>query len=252
MGIIKETNSVVDLCKHAPLRCDTHFKHNIKAANEFFLNPNIQWVSLGSILENVRNGMNVGTNQYSMDETDILYISVSQIKEHGLITKNQNYLAETVSDEKGYFEILPNSILVTRSGTIGVAISSDHPSFNLEEKIYIASGFVITAEVKEGVSSKTIANYINLFSVQKYLTAMSAGACQKNISQPTICNLPIPEVLLQNNSDIDIFFQEYEKESMSIVCNIAKQEIKLAELKTNISHSISTAINNHYASVNNK
>jgi hypothetical protein len=39
-------------------------------------------------------------------------------------------------------------VLSTRSGTIGVALSTNHPSFNFDEYSYVASGFVITAKVK--------------------------------------------------------------------------------------------------------
>jgi len=87
MAIIVEKNSVEYLTSFSPIRCDTHFKHNMKLADRFFSNEEIVWVSLGSILDKVQNGMNVKTDFYSMEETDILYLSVSQIKEYGLIPK---------------------------------------------------------------------------------------------------------------------------------------------------------------------
>jgi len=186
MAIIVEKNSVEYLTTFSPIRCDTHFKHNIKLADRFFSNQKVIWVSLGSILDRTQNGMNIKTDFYSMEETDILYLSVSQIKEYGLIAKNQNYLIEEVKDLKNFFELEANMILVTRSGTIGVAISTNHPSFNFEEKTYVPSGFVITSKVHDGYNADIVSNYINLFDVQKYLTAMASGACQKNIAQPTI------------------------------------------------------------------
>ena len=231
MAITMENNSLADILKYRPMRCDTHFKHNIILASDFFSNPDIEWVSLGSILNNVRNGMNVNTEYYSMEETDYHYLSVSQIKEYGLSSKNQNFLTESVTELSSYFELGRNTILVTRSGTIGVAISTDHSSFEMEEKHYIASGFVITAELKDGFSSKSIANYINMFPVQRYLIAMSAGACQKNISQPVIANLPIPSVLLAPNNACEDIFSEYEDSSMKILATIALNESKLEQLK---------------------
>lgn len=246
MAIIVEKNSVEYLTSFSPVRCDTHFKHNIKLADNFFSNEEIVWVSLGSIIDKVQNGMNVKTEFYSMEETEILYLSVSQIKEYGLIDKNQNFLTEEVKDLNSFFELEENTVLTTRSGTIGVALSTNHPSFDFDEKTYVASGFVITSKIRIGYSSDVIANYINLFDVQKYLTAMASGACQKNIAQPTIKNLPIPEVLLTGETDFAELFNEYETESISILENIHSLENRLTELKSDISNSIKNRIVEFY------
>lgn len=242
MAIVFEKNSIDYLAGFSPIRCDTHFKHNIKLADKFFSNDKISWVSLGSVLDKVQNGMNIKTEFYSMDETDLMYLSVSQIKEYGLIEKNQNYLTEDVKDLDNFFELESDMILTTRSGTIGVALSTNHPSFNFEEKTYVASGFVIVSKVKEGFSANVIANYINLFDVQKYLTAMASGACQKNIAQPTIKNLPIPEILLKNKSEFENYFSEYETKSLQILQKVDELEKELTELKSDISSSVKNKI----------
>lgn len=246
MAIIIEENSIEYLSAFSPIRCDTHFKYNIKLADKFFSNEKINWVSLGSVLDKVQNGMNVTTDFYSMEETDIMYLSVSQIKEYGLIEKNQNYLTDEVKDLNVFFELEKNMVLTTRSGTIGVALSTNHPSFAFDDKTYVASGFVIVSTVKENFSANVIANYINLFDVQKYLTAMAAGACQKNIAQPTIKNLPIPEVLLTSKADFEGYFNEYETKSLELLKNIDSLENQLTELKSDISSSIKNKINEHY------
>lgn len=246
MAIIVEENSIEYLSAFSPIRCDTHFKYNIKLADKFFSNKKINWVSLGSVLDKVQNGMNVTTEYYSMEETDILYLSVSQIKEYGLIEKNQNYLTDEVKDLSVFYELDKNMVLTTRSGTIGVALSTNHPSFAFDEKTYVASGFVIVSTIKENFSANVIANYINLFDVQKYLTAMAAGACQKNIAQPTIKNLPIPEILLTSKDDFEGYFNEYETKSLELLKNIDGLENQLTELKSDISSSIKKKINEHY------
>lgn len=246
MAIIFEKNSIEYLAGFSPIRCDTHFKYNIKLAEKFFSNDKINWVSLGSVLDKVQNGMNVTTDYYSMEETDILYLSVSQIKEYGLIPKNQNYLSEEVKDLNSFSELESNTVITTRSGTIGVALSTNHPSFNFDEKTYVASGFVISSKIKDGFSANVIANYINLFDVQKYLTAMASGACQKNIAQPTIKNLPIPEILLTGKKEFEKCFNEYETESIKILSEINMFENKLSQLKSEISSSIKNKIEEYY------
>ena len=76
MGIIMEKNSLDYLTGFSPIRCDTHFKHNIKQADTFFSSPRITWFALGSILEEVRNGMNIKTDYYSMEKNQPI-LSVS-------------------------------------------------------------------------------------------------------------------------------------------------------------------------------
>ena len=77
MAIVKEKNSIEELTSFPPIRCDTHFKYNIKLAHDFFYNQNIKWVSLGEVIDKMQNGMNVKTEFYSMEKTDIHYLSVS-------------------------------------------------------------------------------------------------------------------------------------------------------------------------------
>ena len=188
--------------------------------------------------------MNIKTDYYSMEKTNIFYLSVSQIKEYGLIEKNQNYLTDEVRDLENYVELEPDMLLVTRSGTIGVALSTNHPSFNFDEYCYVASGFVITAKVQEGISADVVAGYINLVDVQKYLTAMAAGACQKNISQPVIKNLPVPDCLLNGAVEIEQSFTEYEDKSRKILESIDLLEKQLSELKSKVSDSVKSKIIN--------
>ena len=135
-------------------------------------------------------------------------------------------------------------LLITRSGTVGVALSTNHPSFNFDEYCYVASGFVITAKVKDGVSADVVAGYINLVDVQKYLTAMAAGACQKNISQPVIKNLPVPDCLLDGTLEIGQSFTEYEDKSQKILESIDLLEKQLSELKTEVSDAVKSKIIN--------
>ena len=247
MAITMERNSLHYLAGFSPIRCDTHFKHNMKLADSFFSNQRIDWVALGSALEGMRNGMNLNTSFYSMEPTDTLYISVSQVKEYGLTDKNQNYLTDEVKDLDNFAELEPDMILVTRSGTVGVALSTNHPSFDFDNLSYVASGFIVTAHVKTGLSADIIAGYINLLSVQRYLTAMAAGACQKNLAQPALLTLPVPEAVLRNPSEFAHRFETYKTASIDLLAAILQQESQLAQLKSTLSQEVESLIACLYA-----
>jgi len=238
MAIVYEQGDLSVLAQYPPVRCDTHFLHLIARTRAFFTQPGVTWVSLGSVLEDVRNGVNVGTDLYSMDPTDVLYISVSQIKEHGLVTKNQNYLIADVHQARGFFRVERDMLLVTRSGTVGVALSSNHPSFELDDYTYVPSGFVITGRVKPGISADTLASYINLSDVQTYLRAMAAGACQRNISQDTLNELPVPESLLDGSAELADVFARHELDAATVVRRIREDERQLRALKQTLSEEV--------------
>lgn len=112
----------------------------------------------------------------------------------------------------------------------------------MNDKHYIASVSVISAELKDNFSSVTIANYINMFPVQRYLVAMSANACQKNISQPVIANLPISLLLLEPRNHCESIFFEYEKSNNKILNTIAMNEDKLEKLKEVTSKKYQTSL----------
>tara|TARA_A100001015_G_scaffold315861_1_gene428718 strand:+ start:1116 stop:1862 length:747 start_codon:yes stop_codon:yes gene_type:complete len=248
MAIKFEKNSLKYISKFAPIRCDTHFKHHIKLSDQFFNNKNIEWVSLDTILVDMKNGMNLSTKFYSMDKTSYYYLSVSQIKEYGLIEKNQNYITEDVTNEKDYFELSENMILVTRSGTVGISLSTNHNSFDFKENSYIPSGFVITAKVNSAYSADNISAYINLSYVQNFLKAMSAGKSQKNISQPVLKNLLIPSVLLNNKENkLNRYFNKYNEESSKILKKINDCEKQLEEIKTDLSEDVKKEIEKLYS-----
>lgn len=78
-----------------------------------------------------------------------------------------------------------------------------------------------------------------MFPVQRYLVAMSTDACQKNISQPIIANLPIPLILLESRNYCESIFFEYEKNNSKILNTIAMNEDKLEKLKEVTSKKIS-------------
>ena len=226
MAISIVENSVGHLCKYTPMWCDTHFIRHIQQS-EPFLSIDAEWVELGSVLEDVSNGMNVGTEHYSMEQTDVLYISVSQIDRYGLSRKNQNFLSESVLSLKKCKKLAPNMIVITRSGSVGIALSTNHNSFEFDKFTYIPSGFVIVAKVKDGVSADVLADYLNLKAVQNYLFAMAAGACQKNISQEVVQHIPIPQKIISPTKDVKTHFEAHHKKVGNILSKIKSLESEL-------------------------
>lgn len=246
MAIVFEENTLAYVASFAPLRCDTYFKRHIKEADAFFGQKEIEWVSMGSLVEDVRNGLNVGTEYYSMDPTDCLYISVSQVKEYGLSEKNQNYLTDTVKDTKVFRELERDMLVITRSGTVGVALSTNNSSFDFDEFSYVPSGFVITARVSRKIDADVLASYINLRPVQTWLRAMAAGALQKNISQVVVNSLPVPQCLVEGDKTINGAFDTYRKRSGEIVSEMAGLEGSLGKLRDSTSKAVTERIESIY------
>jgi hypothetical protein len=67
---------------------------------------------------------------------------------------------------------------------------------------------------------------------------MAAGACQRNISQSTINNLPVPARLISGSVGLDEYFTVYERKSLEILAEISQREQALRELKEELSGKV--------------
>lgn len=241
MAIVIKSNSVHHICKYPPMRCDTHFIRHIQQSEPFF-SIDTEWVELGSVLGYVSNGMNVDTKYYSMEQTNILYVSVSQIDRYGLSRKNQNFLDDSILRLENCKPLRRNMVVITRSGSVGIALSTNHESFEFDKYTYVPSGFVIVAKVNSGVSANVIADYLNLTPVQSFLFAMAAGACQKNISQSIIQHLPIPKKIIDPDESMKSQLEEFHRKVNSVLLEIKSLESELDALEEKRSQFISSLL----------
>ncbi|AOQ23176.1 hypothetical protein MTAT_17060 [Moorella thermoacetica] len=221
-------NSLVNVSNYQSLRLDSFFFRNMAFAKDFF-DRNFRWTKLDYLIKDIYNGENLDTKWYAIDEdTSVVYLSVSQITEYGLENKNVHYLKDEIlslrvgKKKRKIRQIEKNSIIVTRSGTPGIAISSNHPSFDYNNYTYIPSGFVIVLNLREelGIRPELICFYFNLTPVRAYIVANSSGRCQRNISQEIIKNLPIPEELLEHQDEALRLYDEVEKKSIEFIDKI--------------------------------
>ena len=224
-GNLKVINNSMQLITLYPsFRLDTFFFENMYKAEDFF-NKDIKWTKLGYLIDRISNGENLATDWYSVEgDSKVMYLSVSQITEFGLEEKNNSFLREEILEEtfgrnqRNISLIEKNMIIVTRSGSPGIAISTNHPSFEYEEYDYVPSGFLIYFNLRDdlGLNPNVISYYLNLRPVRYYLIANSSGRCQRNISQEILMDLPVPEELLdaKKQSEILKFYELIERESI--------------------------------------
>lgn len=233
-------NSNHTLMKYPSFRADTYFYKNMKVAEEFF-NSKFRWTKLGYLIETISNGENLDTKWYAVDEdSNVMYLSVSQITEFGLEDKNTHYLINDVLDnefgksKRNVKQIAENMIIVTRSGSPGIAISSNHPTFDYDNYMYIPSGFLIYFSLRNslGISPEVITYYLNLRPVRYYLIANSSGRCQRNISQEILHNLPVPEEILDEDVQKKIIelYNDVESKSVKRINTIASIKNSLNKL----------------------
>ncbi len=119
-------------------------------------------------------------------------------------------------------------IIVTRSGTPGIALCTNHPSFDYDEYEYVPSGFLIYFNLLPNlnINPNIITYYMNLRPVRYYLIANSSGRCQRNISQEILMDLPIPEDIINTEKQIEILKLYGEIERKSVKANIVINKIK--------------------------
>ncbi|GEM_PF-5644361 len=227
-------NSMQIVAGYQSLRLDAFFYENMEKAEDFF-NRDIRWVKLGSLINEISNGENLSTEWYSVDgDSKVVYLSVSQVTEFGLEDKNTSYLKEEILEEtfgksqRKISLIGKEMIIVTRSGTPGIALCTNHPSFDYDEYEYVPSGFLIYFNLLPNlnINPNIITYYMNLRPVRYYLIANSSGRCQRNISQEILMDLPIPEDIINTEKQIEILKLYGEIERKSVKANIVINKIK--------------------------
>lgn len=233
-------NSTKEISNYQSFRIDTFFYENIIKTKDFFAND-FRWTKLGNFIDVISNGENLATEWYSVDgESNVVYLSVSQINQYGLEDKNISYLKEEILDydfgksKRKITTLREDTIIVTRSGTPGIVINTNNSGFNYEEYSYVPSGFLIYFTLKKElkIPVEVITYYLNLQPVKEYLIANSSGRCQRNLSQEVIKNVPIPEELLDKSFQEKIMklYNDMQCETINKQNEIKKIEVELDEL----------------------
>ncbi len=188
-----------DVASTAELRIDPHFFTLSDTVRDIFAGLD-HAVALRAPLVQVRNGLNLPENAYDLEAEDAeyRYASVGAISQFSLradrcvpLRAPDQYSYKTPLSEAG---VGSNDVLVTRSGTPGIAwpFAAEPP----EDATIIASGFIIRLTVIDCsvIDPVFIAAILNHPVWRVQTSAMATGKRQRNLSQEQLAQVLLPDV----------------------------------------------------------
>ena len=172
---------------------------------------------LGIYISAISNGQDVSKDSYTDTDTRILYLSVNQIA-GGLFGKlnlaDAQQLAIDLRDIK--LEVEPGDILITRSGTPGIAWLATREFLNEWEAV-VPSGYIQRLKLKSNsINPQFLVAYLNLYPVRMLTASYACGKDQYNLSQEYIRQIPIPVLSQESEQKLVRLTENFQKEMQVI------------------------------------
>lgn len=169
--------------------------------------------SLGTYVSSIRNGVDISKDKYTNADTGILYLSVQPIASGppGKLVLEEAEQLNLDLEGNTDIKVQPDEVLVTRSGTPGVAWYAEKKFLDKWDAV-IPSGYTQRLKFKEGsIDSRFLAGYLNLPPVRMLTTACACGKDQFNLSQDYLRQIPVPTLSEDRVDEFIELVTEYQK-----------------------------------------
>lgn len=146
---------------------------------------------LNHYVNSLRSGEYIKKDNYSLLETNYVYLKVGNFSKYEIDLKEITYLNNEAGENFKDKKIEENDLVITRSGTVGNISQFKIPE-ELKEKIFIPShhlAIIKTNNIEENIFLKHFMNYPFF---KDYFNAFSTGKVQKEITNWSVKRIPIP------------------------------------------------------------
>jgi type I restriction enzyme S subunit len=157
-------------------------------------------------LLSISNGKDIGKENYvAYNTSDLIYPTVNNFKNGIVDLSSVTFVNDSYLDE--FLRTLKtDDIIISRSGTVGLTFVWDEKNINQLFKRQITaipSGYLIVVTVnKEKLLPKFIEYYFTTDLMKQYFNVYGVGKSQKNIAQPEILSIPVPQISITDQQKI--------------------------------------------------
>ena len=210
--------NLAEIADYQNLRLDVSFLTYFKTK------PLITGNRFKNFILEIGNGKDISPDNYEdYDNSDIIYPSVNNFTKGVFRYKNLTF----ISEKYGLPKILEDDdIVITRSGTVGTTYVWNNDKINQffgRKIIAIPSGYLIVVKVdKTKILPLFIQHYFNSKIVQGYFNVFGVGKTQKNIAQPDILNIIIPNIPIATQEHLLQQIQPIEAEITALQAQICE------------------------------
>ena len=217
MAVNKSMVDFADISSYWHFRLDFRFLDYTKTKPNFKSSPFRNFVTV------IGNGKDISPDNYAdYNSTDVLYPSVNNFRGGIFRHKDITFINEDYGVPKSLED---NDIIISRSGTVGITYVWNKEEVNKifgREVVTIPSGYLIVVRVDERkLLPKFVQYYFNSTLMLRYFNVFGVGKTQKNIAQPEILAIPIPNLAISTQAEILKKIQPIEIEITKL-----KQQIK--------------------------
>lgn len=194
------TSSLELIASNRNLRLDYRFLEYAENKLPFTSTPFRKFIT------NINNGKDVSKENYvGFNKSDIIYPTVNNFKNSELILDAVTFINDNWLDENSR-TLSSNDVIISRSGTIGITYVWNETYINKKfcrDIIAIPSGYLIVVKVdKSKLLPEFVKHYFSTELMKKYFGVFGVGKSQKNIAQPEILTIPIPNLSIGKQNQI--------------------------------------------------
>ena len=148
-------------------------------------------------ITNLSNGKDVSKENYvDFNKSDIIYPTVNNFKNSELVLDGVTFINDDWLEENSK-TLSTDDVIISRSGTVGITYVWNKDNINKKfnrEISAIPSGYLIVVKVdKNKLLPEFVKHYFSTELMKKYFSVFGVGKSQKNIAQPEILSIPIPD-----------------------------------------------------------
>jgi restriction endonuclease S subunit len=186
--------------------------------------------SFRKFIVELNNGKDIGKENYvGYNSSDVIYPTVNNFKKGELVMSSVTFIADEWLDEKTKV-LVSEDVIISRSGTVGITFIWNQDAINQKfnrDVVAIPSGYLIVVKVdKSKIVPHFIKHYFSTNFMRTYFNVFGVGKSQKNIAQPEILSIPIPNISKTIQGEILKSVLPIEKEIEILVPQI-RQEVDI-------------------------
>ena len=176
--------------------------------------------ALGRCVLSLRSGEYIAKDNYSITETDYIYLTVGNFSKGDLDLTECTFLENDVGIKYEAIKAIDGDLIITRSGTVG-KVSIFRTPQRYKEKFFIPSHHLAVIKTSMPEDHLFLKYFLNYSFCRDFFEAFSTGKVQKEITNWSIKRIPIPlsldkTLLTEKFRAIDSCIKEQQKNNISL------------------------------------
>ena len=183
-----------NLAKTKWISCRPYLCRFVEEELPDYINNNLKnsYIEFGRYIKHLSSGEYIPQKYYSDFETDYVYLKIGNVSSNEFNFDEITYLNQETGIQYNHIRLLDNDLIISRSGTVGKCVIYDNSI--LPSKTILPSHHLAVVRLESLSDALFLKYYIQSSFGSDFLWAFSTGKVQKEITNWSIKNIPIPNI----------------------------------------------------------